>query len=118
MEDTGLKCLILAHIHMLHCRIPTITQSHLKMVKGGTRGGGVRVMAMKAMEAGALRMAPLVTGGACLSRVSKAAAAPDVLKVRVSRAGNRSEWCLNGSGALPAASSMAEPSGKTVKQHT
>ena len=61
-------------------------------MKGDTRDGRVRVVAMNAMEAGALRMAPLVTGGACLARLSKEAATNYVLKVRVTQSGNSSEW--------------------------
>ena len=64
LEETAIKCLILSHIHMLHRRLPAITEKHLNVAEGGTRGGGVRVIAVKAMGAGFLRMAPLVTGAA------------------------------------------------------
>ena len=117
VRDTCMKNLILSHLHMLHRELPTITDKHLKVVKGDIRGGGVRVLAMKAMEAGALRMAPLVTGGASLARLSKDVSAPYVLKVRVTRAGNSSEWCLNGSGGLPAPSAVVGASGNAVTQH-
>ena len=102
---------------MLHRLLPTITEEHLKVVKVGTRAGGVRVMAVKAMGAGSLRMAPLVTGAACLSRVTKTTMSPYVLKVGMCRAGVSSEWWLTGSGNLPGASSVAEHSGHVVKQH-
>ena len=71
-------------------------------------------MAMKAMEAGALRMVPLMTGATSLSRVSNRASAPCVIKVRVSRGGTSSEWYLSGLGILPAASAVAEDGSKDV----
>ena len=54
-------------MHTLRRLLPPITEEHLTVVKVGTRAGGVRVMAVKAMGAGSLRMAPLVTGAALVS---------------------------------------------------
>ena len=116
MSETCLKTLILAHLHMLHLKLPPITEAHLKMVKGDIRGEGVRVVAVSAMEQGTLRMAPIVIGGACLARLAKETAAPH-LKVRVTRGGETSEWCLTGVATLPTASAVAEKGG-VVTQHS
>ena len=116
MSDTCFKTLILAQLHMLHFQLPPITEDHLKLVKGDIRGGGVRVVAVSAMEQGMLRMAPIVTGGACLVRLAKESAASH-LKVRVTRSGETSEWCLTGGGTLPSASAVADQGG-VVTQHS
>ena len=108
LEETVIKCFILGHLHMLHQQLPTIIQGYVQVVKEGTRGSGVRVMSLKAWEVGALRMAPLVTGATCLSRVSKVAVAPHVLKVRVCIGGAKTDWWLSGSGALPQPSAAVE----------
>ena len=117
LEETWMKCVILGHLHRLHAQLPHLTESDLKLSKGDTRGGGVRVVVLKDMPAGALRMAPLVTGGSVLSRLSKELTAPYVLKVKVSHAGSTVEWYLNGAGGLPPASAVAEPIENTVSQH-
>ena len=116
MNETCIKTLILAHLHMLHFQLPPITEAHLKMVKGNIRGGGVRVVAVSAMEQGTLRMAPIVTGGACLVRLARETTASH-LKVRVTRHGETSEWCLSGVATLPTASAVAEEGG-VVTQHS
>ena len=82
-----------------------------------TRGGGVSVLAAKAMQVGELRMAPLITGGSSLSRFSQTASAGFVLQVRVTRGDVTSEWHLNGSGSLPSASMAVEHSDKEVTKH-
>ena len=117
VEETYFKSMILSHIHLLHQRLPTITDEHLKIIKGGTRGGGVHVVAAKAMKEGELCMAPLVTGATSLSRLTLTPSAPYVLNVRVQHQGAKSEWCLLGQGNLPAASAAAEKDGKVVSQH-
>ena len=116
MNDTCVKTLILAHLHMLHFQLPRIAETHLKIVKGGIGGPGVRVVAVSAMEQGTLRMAPIVIGGACLVRLTKESAASH-LKVRVTRKGETSEWCLTGAPTLPPASAVAEQGG-AVTQHS
>ena len=74
-------------------------------------------MSLKAWEVGALRMAPLVTGATCLSRVSKVAVAPHALKVRVCVGGAKTDWWLSGSGALPQPSAAVEECQDVVKTH-
>ena len=63
-----------------------------------------------------LRMAPIVTGGACLVRLAKESSASH-LKLRVTHQGETSEWCLTGGGTLPSASAVAEQGG-VVTQHS
>ena len=116
MTDTCAKTLILAHLHMLHFQLPRPTEAHLKIVKGDIRGGGVRVVAVSAMKEGALRMAPMATGPACLTRLAKETATTH-LKVRVTRHGEVSEWCLTCGPPLPAPSAVAEQ-GSVVTQHS
>ena len=116
MNETCMKTLILAHLHMLHFQLPAVTEAHLKMVKGDIRAGGVRVVAVSAMEEGTVRMAPMVTGGASLARLTKETTASH-LKVRVTRQGETSEWCLTGLATLPTASAVADQGG-VVTQHS
>ena len=58
MGETCMMCLILGRLHRLHAQLPPLTESDLKLSKGDTRGGGVRVVVLKGMEARQLRMAP------------------------------------------------------------
>ena len=117
MDETWMKCVILGQLHRLHAQLPVVNQFDLKLSKGDTRGAGVRVVALKDIPAGSLRMAPLVVGGACLSRRSKDVGAPYLLKIKVTYAGSTVEWYLNGSGTLPAASAVAESADNTVDVH-
>ena len=55
--ETRMRTLILAQLHILHSSLPPLTENDLQLIKGGTCGGGVHVLAMKGMEAGSLRMA-------------------------------------------------------------
>ena len=117
VEETCIKSMILTHIHLLHQQLPTITDEHVKSIKGGTRGGGVHVVAAKAMKEGELRMAPLITGPSSLSRLQQTQSSPYVLNVKVQRKGAKSEWFLTGQGNLPPASTVVEKGGKVVNQH-
>ena len=62
-------------------------------------------------------MAPLVTGGSCLSRFFKEANQPYVLKIKITQASSTTEWYLNGSGGLPGPSVAAESADNVVSQH-
>ena len=122
IEEASLKTTILSHIYALHRQLPTITDAELKLTRGGTHGDGVHVVAAKALDVGAVRLAPLVQSGTCLSRLSQQASSPYVLQVRVLRDGNTSEWYLSGSGSLPTpaqptASAVAEQPEMVHSQH-
>ena len=115
IDETCTKSLILSHLLLLHKQLPRVSEDDIKLVKSG---GKISVVALRAMEAGALRLAPLVYGGASLSRLSQGTSATYVLKVRVLRDGVSSDWLLTGGAALPNASAVAEDNKGTVSQHS
>ena len=115
--ETFSKTLIAAHIHMLHAQLPPFSEDDVQVVKGGTCGAGVHVLAAKAMNARTLFMAPLATGGTCLSRLSSKADQPYTLTIHVKNGRTQTEWFLNGASGLPAASAAAEAEDNIVSQH-
>ena len=38
LEETGMKSMIIAQIHLLHKKLPQVTEDHVKLTKGSTRG--------------------------------------------------------------------------------
>ena len=61
-------------------------------------------------------MAPMATGPACLTRLAKETTTSH-LKVRVTRNGEVTEWCLTSGASLPAASAVADQ-GSVVTHHS
>ena len=116
-QETCQKAFILSHLHSLHSQLPPVTEADLRLVKNDIQGGGVRVVALKAMREGALRMAPIVTGSSSHGRLTKTPNATYVLRIRLAHSGENAEWFLNGSGTLPPPSSVSESGGSVAQQH-
>ena len=102
-----MKTMILAQIHLLHGLLPPVNGDRLKLTKGDGNKSGTRVIAAQAIPAGELKMAPVVTGPASLTRVCKETVAPYTLKVKVMHGNSVSEWSLVGGGALPPSPAVA-----------
>ena len=117
LQDSCQKGLILSHLQLLHSLLPAVTEADLKVVKNDIQGGGVRVVALKAMQAGALRMAPILPGASIQARLQKQPNASYVLRIRLSRSGDITDWYLIGGGSLPSASAVVDGGKGVVQQH-